>query len=265
MNEIIQAKLHDIEREHDVRVLYACESGSRAWGFASPDSDWDVRFIYVCQPDWYVTVTPRRDVIELPINDNLDINGWELRKALNLMRKSNPPLLEWLDSPIVYQQDDAFLNDLQPLKERYFSPKSCTYHYLNMARNNYREFMKGDTVKLKKYLYILRPVLACLWLESQKGPAPMCFETMVNSLLDDGALKEDIRRLVATKKATPELGHGPKIPSINQFLEEQMPRLMEAAKDFGPGNAAVKPADELLRATIHRVWQSKNTLNIAKP
>jgi len=124
MNELIQQKLTEIERDRGVRVLYACESGSRAWGFPSPDSDWDVRFIYVERPEWYVTVTPRRDFIEMPINDALDISGWELRKALNLMRKSNPPLLEWLDSSIVYQQDDAFVAAIRELVPLYFSPKS---------------------------------------------------------------------------------------------------------------------------------------------
>ncbi len=255
MNELIQQKLTEIERERGVRVLYACESGSRAWGFPSPDSDWDVRFIYIERPEWYVTVTPRRDVIEMPINDALDISGWELRKTLNLMRKSNPPLLEWLDSPIVYQQDDAFVAGIRELVPLYFSPKSCAYHYLHMARHNYREFMKEDVVKLKKYLYILRPVLGCLWLENRSGPVPMRFETLVDELLDEGQLKEDIRGLVALKKETPELGKGPKIPSINLFLEKQMAHMEAVASELDTGDRVVKPADNFLRETIRRVWK----------
>lgn len=255
MNELIQQKLTEIEREHNVRVLYACESGSRAWGFPSPDSDWDVRFIYVERPEWYVTVTPRREVIEMPINDAIDISGWELRKALNLMRKSNPPLLEWLDSSIVYQQDDAFVAAIRELVPLYFSPKSCAYHYLHIARHNYREFMREDIVKLKKYLYILRPVLGCLWLERRSDPVPMRFETLVEALLEEGQLKDDIRGLVALKKETPELGKGPKIPSINVFIEQQMERMESVAGELDTANCTTEPADKLLRATIQRVWK----------
>ena len=100
-------RLDAVEREEDVRVLYACESGSRAWGFASPDSDYDVRFIYVHRPDWYLSIVDRRDVIERPIVDEYDLSGWELRKTLRLFRKSNPPLIEWLGSPIVYRERTA--------------------------------------------------------------------------------------------------------------------------------------------------------------
>lgn len=260
MKNIIQEKLREIERERNVRVLFACESGSRAWGFPSPDSDWDVRFIYVEQPDWYVTVVPRRDVIEMPINDALDISGWELRKALNLMRKSNPPLLEWLDSNIVYQQDETFIAGIRELVPLYFSPKSCAYHYWHMARNNYREFMKGDEVKLKKYLYILRPVLGCIWLENRSDPVPMRFEIMVEKLLDDGPLKDNIRQLVALKKNTPELGKGPSIPSINTFIEKQMVHMESVVTELETASRSTQPADEFLRATIRRVWNLNNNL-----
>eukprot|EP01031_Cornospumella_fuschlensis_P048321 gene48321-59178_t len=107
MRERVLEELHRVERERNVTVLYACESGSRAWGFASSDSEYDVRFVYVEQPDWYLQVREPRDVIERPLDDELDVSGWELRKALRLLRNSNPTLLEWLDSPLVYRQDEA--------------------------------------------------------------------------------------------------------------------------------------------------------------
>lgn len=103
----VLVELEAIEQRHDVRVLFACESGSRGWGFASPDSDYDVRFLYVHKPEWYLRVEPQRDVIERPIDDVLDVSGWELRKALQLMRRSNPTLFEWLDSPVIYREDAA--------------------------------------------------------------------------------------------------------------------------------------------------------------
>ena len=101
MKSEIVAQIQGIESTHDVTVLYACESGSRGWGFASPDSDYDVRFIYVHRLPWYFQVSPGRDVIEVPISGDLDINGWELRKALGLIKKGNATLIEWLDSPVV--------------------------------------------------------------------------------------------------------------------------------------------------------------------
>jgi len=117
----ILGSLREIERAHNVTILYACESGSRAWGFASPDSDYDVRFVYVHRPAWYLTVDPGRDVIELPITDELDINGWELRKTLRLLRKSNGTLLEWLHSPIVYQRKEPWVEELKGFAYAHYS------------------------------------------------------------------------------------------------------------------------------------------------
>lgn len=256
MKKIITEKLESIERELGIKVLFACESGSRAWGFESDDSDWDVRFIYLHPPAWYLTISPGRDVIELPINSDLDISGWELRKALNLMRKSNPPLLEWLDSPIVYQQDDEFVEAFRQLIPVYFSPKSCTYHYLSMARNNYREHMKDDYVKLKKYLYILRPVLGCLWLESNRGPVPMKFETLVHTLIDESQLKQDILHLVERKKQESELGKGPKIPSINAFIDAQLERIESMAPELDDALQNIDPANTLFLQTLRRLFSN---------
>src|SRR5277367_4761827 len=146
-------ELRRIEQAYDVRVLYACESGSRAWGFASQDSDYDVRFLYVHSRDWYLSIEDRRDVIEEPISESLDISGWELRKALRLLRKSNPPLLEWLKSPVVYAEDGTFLAGFRQLAAEYYSPVRCFAHYLHMASGNARQYLKGETVCLKKYLY----------------------------------------------------------------------------------------------------------------
>src|SRR3954463_4929929 len=123
MIDIIENKLLEIQSSHNVKILYACESGSRAWGFASPDSDYDVRFIYVHNKDYYFSIDEQRDVIELPINDVLDISGWELRKALRLFRKSNGPLYEWLQSPILYQSDPSFIAGVDELMSTYFSAR----------------------------------------------------------------------------------------------------------------------------------------------
>ncbi len=167
MSNRIISQLNEIEQKHNVRILYACESGSRAWGFASTDSDWDIRFLYIHQPEWYLSIDleSKRDVIELPITDDLDFSGWDLRKRLKLIYKSNPPLIEWLHSPIVYRDEAGLANRLRMMLTQFYSPRSCFHHYLDMAKGNYREYLKGDTVWLKKYLYVLRPVLALQWME----------------------------------------------------------------------------------------------------
>ena len=140
MRDEILKRLEVIEQEDSVSILYACESGSRAWGFPSVDSDYDVRFIYKHDADWYLSidVEEKRDVIERPINDELDISGWDIRKALQLLRKSNPPLLEWLSSPILYRENPGVAEKLRTAMAEFYSPLSSFHHYLNMARNNHR-------------------------------------------------------------------------------------------------------------------------------
>jgi uncharacterized protein len=152
MREVIVRELRAIEEAHSVTVLFACESGSRAWGFASPDSDYDVRFVYVNRLPWYLTVHPQRDVIEVPISGELDISGWDLRKALGLLHKSNPTLLEWMQSPIQYLRHDATAG-LAALVPQVFSPIRSYHHYLSMAKKNFRGYLQGDVVRYKKYFY----------------------------------------------------------------------------------------------------------------
>jgi hypothetical protein len=224
----IQQRLAAIESEHGVRVLYACESGSRGWGFVSPDSDYDVRFIYVHPLPWYLQVSPQRDVIELPISDVLDINGWELRKALGLLKKGNATLVEWLDSPVVYRADGPFLDAIRAAARQTHRPERSFHHYVHMARRNYREYLRGDTVRLKKYLYALRPLLATLWIEQGRGVAPMRFQDLVDGIVTESALRSGIEQLLAIKRAAPESEYGLPLPIINAFINAELTRLESA-------------------------------------
>lgn len=219
--------LAQIEKDHDVKILYACESGSRAWGFASPDSDYDVRFLYLHSADWYLDIAleRKRDVIEYPICDDLDVSGWDLRKALGLMQKSNPPLLEWLSSPIVYWECVEASHELRKLSQMFFSPVACGYHYLSMAKRNYREYLQGTQVRLKKYLYVLRPILAVQWIEQGRGPVPTEFQILVDALVQDDFLKGQIEGLLARKKRSLESEYGDRIPVLNHFIENELERL----------------------------------------
>ncbi len=221
----IQIQLDAIERDEGVRIVYACESGSRAWGFASEDSDYDVRFLYVRPPQWYLSIQRGRDVVERPISEGLDIGGWDLPKALHLFRKSNPPLLEWLQSPIVYREWGQAVPRLRALLDDYYSPISCMHHYLHMASGNNREYLQSDEVWVKKYFYVLRPVLACIWIERGHGVVPTEFAKLVERVVDDSKVRTAIDDLMECKRAGHELDRGPRIPVISDYLNVQLDRL----------------------------------------
>lgn len=247
----IQAELDGIQADRAVRVLFAVESGSRAWGFAGRDSDYDVRFVYVHRRDWYLTVQSKRDVIERPISDVLDVSGWELRKALLLFRKSNPPLLEWLRSGIVYRREEAFFRSLRDLSERYFAPKPCMYHYLHMARRNYREYLRADRVRIKKYFYVLRPLLACRWIERADEMAPLEFETLLEPGVPEPGLRAIVRDLLEKKRAGQELDSGPRIPELNAFIENEIAHFDESLARTAPRELPpYAELDELFRKTL---------------
>lgn len=221
MKANIQKRLEQIEKEYNVKILYACESGSRAWGFSSVNSDWDIRFIYVHRLDWYLTTQDHRDVIEIMEGD-LDFSGWELRKALKLLAKGNPPLLEWVGSPIVYKEEPEFVLDLMELAIGSFDPKAAIYHYLGMAKRNYNQYIKDKSyVKLKKYLYVIRPLLSCMYVQEHGMMAPTQMNAAM-SLLEPYTAYPEVMALVEAKKNGEELDMGPANEVLNQFIEETM-------------------------------------------
>jgi predicted nucleotidyltransferase len=254
----ILSALTAIEAEHEVRILFACESGSRGWGFASPDSDFDVRFLYVHPLPWYLRVRPQRAVIERPISGDLDINGWELRKALGLLGKGNATLIEWLDSPIVYRADPVFLQRLRALAESVYQPERAFHHYVHMARGNYRDFLTREQVRLKKYFYVLRPLLATLWIEQERGPVPMRFETLAETLIDEPELRAAIEQLLVIKRSVGEAEVGAPLPILNAFIDHELTRL-EAV--MPPPTRPIDEAalDRLLLETVMRTASSADS------
>ena len=217
MKKLIQEKLCEIEQREECRILLAVESGSRAWGFASPDSDYDVRFIYVRPEKAYLRLDRTRDVIEVPINDELDINGWDIDKTLRLLHKSNPTVFEWFSSPIIYQSS-AFADQFRPIMQKYFSSKAGLWHYLHMAEGNYRDYLRGEMVRAKKYFYVLRPILACKWILEKGTPPPMLFTDLVKSELPDD-LSETVCQLLDLKMNSPEIKEIPRIDQLNRYLD----------------------------------------------
>jgi len=221
MKETILQKLFELEQTENIKILYACESGSRAWGFASPDSDFDVRFIYTRQLNYYLSIAEKTDVVGLPVNEVLDIGGWDLKKSLKLFLKSNAPLYEWLQSPIVYRQDDNFAKELSGLMPAYFSPRSAANHYFSMATNTLRDDLQGDKVKLKRYFYALRPALACLWIVERQSVPPMEFEPL-RILITDLGVQKLIDHLLDRKKDADEKAMIEPITTLNNWLAETL-------------------------------------------
>ena len=228
MRKKIKEQLRRIEDAENIKILLAVESGSRAWGFASPDSDYDVRFVYIRSLEDYLRLDVIRDVIELPIDDVLDINGWDLQKTLRLLYKSNPTLFEWFSSPIVYKKTE-FSDKFRDLMMHYFSSKKTLYHYVSMAEGNYREYLKGDLVKAKKYFYALRPVLACQWILDRGTPPPMLFSELLKTELPV-ELIDVVNQLLELKMNSPEIKLIKRITEINEYLDESIPRIKSAVR-----------------------------------
>ena len=220
MSEIIRDKLKEIEEKENIRIILAVESGSRAWGFASTDSDYDVRFIYVRPMEEYLKLGKRRDVIEYPINDELDINGWDIDKTLRLLHDSNPTLFEWFNSPIVYLETEE-TDEIRRLFDNHFSVKKSLYHYLSMSTKNYREFVKDhEMVKAKKYFYVLRPLLAAKYILRTGKIPPIEFGELRREELPE-ELNESVDYLLNIKVNNPEIKKIRPMIKINEFLEKE--------------------------------------------
>lgn len=223
MNILIPEKLKEIEENYGVEILWAAEAGSRSWGFASPDSDFDVRFIYKRPFKEYLRLDHCRDVIELPINDIWDVNGWDLDKTLKLLSKSNPALYEWLNAPIIYKET-GFRQRMEPLLSMCFSEKRMLHHYFNTARNDIKNHLQKETVKPKKYFYALRPVMACEWIMKYHSAPPVPFGDLVKTVLPD-EMKPNIKRLLDLKTQAAEDTEIKQIQSINGYLSGEMEKI----------------------------------------
>ncbi len=249
MKEKILEELKKIEEEEKVRIIYACESGSRAWGFPSKDSDYDVRFIYVHDHDRYLSVYDRKDVIERPVCDLLDINGWDIRKALRLLQKSNAALMEWFQSPVIYLDITEISGKIKELIPVAFSQKSTFHHYSSIVKGTFRDSLQGESVKIKKYFYALRPALACRWIEERKTVPPMEFNTLL-TILPEGVLKNEIQTLLNEKIYGEETNLKSRIPVIHEYLEKEISHFAEYVTELLPSRAEERIFDETFREIL---------------
>lgn len=250
MEDIIKEQLDRIEQEHGVKILYACESGSRAWGFPGTDSDYDVRFIYAAPLPNYLSIRDRRDVIELPASEVLDIVGWDIRKALQLFLKSNPPLYEWLQSPICYKADPAFLRDMEHLMPIYYSNRPGSHHYLNFALTTFENDLSGNEVKLKRYFYALRSALACLWIIENEILPPMEFR-LLRTQVGDVAWQNAVDNLLEIKQNASEKTIVPAVPLLNAWLKETIAFCKEKAAQIPSSQESIEPLDQLFQKYIN--------------
>ena len=215
----IEQELGTIEHEHDVRILLAIESGSRAWGFPSADSDYDVRFIYAHRMESYLAIEHTRDVIERPIDSALDINGWDLRKALRLMVYSNAILFEWFTSPIRYREVETESAKIRLLAEESCFLPAYIYHYDRMARRFFDEIAaSSDVVLFKTYCYALRPSLALHWIRRYEQPPPMNLAALLSRDMVAGEVREAIRELIKRKTMETEGATCRRIPELDNFI-----------------------------------------------
>lgn len=220
VEELIALKLKEIEEKENVKILHAIESGSRAWGFASPDSDYDVRFIYVRPVEHYLKLEDTKDFIDWELDETLDINGWDLSKALQHFHKSNATLYEWSNSPIVYLTTPEW-KEIQSVAADYFSCKASMYHYYGTANKNYHTYLLEDMVKYKKYFYVLRPILACKWIEKKKCPPPVLFSDLVEEVLE-AEMKPVVENLLEAKVKMVEAEKGKRIDELNEYISQNL-------------------------------------------
>lgn len=228
-NEILN-KLAEIERVEHVRVLYAVESGSRAWGVESPDSDYDVRFIYVRPKTDYLCVREKRDVIEWQLDEVLDINGWDLKKTLAQFHRGNATLFEWANSPVIYKNTGLW-EKIYDACQPYFSEKAALYHYYGTAKSTFRQYLQEERVKYKKYIYALRPLLACRFIENCHCVPPVRFDELMRQELPE-ELAAEIKKMLQVKAQSDEGDLHPHLPVIRKYIEEEIARYEQLSKEM---------------------------------
>lgn len=250
MKKKILKYLNEIEQDRNVKILLACETGSRAWGFPSPDSDFDIRIIYVHEKDWYLSLFDKKDSIEMMLDNNdIDITGWDLRKSLVLLRKSNASILERLQSPILYKHDSEFLNGIWSLAKNFYSRIATIHHYLSMAKN-FRSDLNSDAYKLKKFFYALRSATACKWILENDMPPPMIFIEMVEKLDISKDLVKRIKELIELKSTISEsyLHHGEE--DLLTFMDDCISRAEDERTSLPSSKGSAEEMDTFFIKTI---------------
>jgi predicted nucleotidyltransferase len=243
----IDAMLDSIAAQQRVFLPLAIESGSRAWGFASPDSDYDCRFVFVRRAIDHITPWTARDVIELPLEDELDANGWDLRKALQLLLKGNAVIVEWLRSPVIYRGQAWFRDAFLEFGRHAASREAICRHYLHLGERQRRVYFgDGSSIPQKKIFYALRPAAALRWLRMHPAEAipPMHFPTLMEECDPPAELREEVTDLMRRKAVSRELGAAPLSPAVAGFVDSEF----DLARDVFE-NVRIVTSDEMVLKT----------------
>lgn len=244
----IKSKLLEIEKCNGIKILFANESGSRAWGFPSPDSDYDVRFIYSKTENAYLSIDEQNDSLSFPINDELDIYGWDIRKTLKLISKSNTTPFEWLQSPIVYQEQIGFKNELWTICHHYFSQRANIFHYLGIAKSAISTIENTNEIKIKKLFYILRPLLSAKWCLEKNDIAPMNIQPLLE--VAHAEVQNCIQELILQKENANE-GFVIPIPSmLINFINQTFEDIMCKAQSLKKNKFELEELNQFFRKTI---------------
>lgn len=246
----ILAQLAQIEQDYRITILYACESGSRAWGFASQDSDFDVRFIFTRPLMEYLRLRPAKDAFDLHAPGELDLGGWDIRKACELMRKSNAPLLEWLDSPIIYRADEVVSHELIQLRTVYFDARKAAYHYLSLAANVFSSYLDDERPKRKKYLYVLRPLAGIRFIQLHMAQPPTQLARVLEQIDWSGDDLSAVNQLIAQKKAGDELDRGPRDQTLDRLIRRGLSEAESAAQQMPVNDISTDQLDQLIHKAI---------------
>jgi predicted nucleotidyltransferase len=222
--ESIDERLDGVESAHGVRIPWAIESGSRAWGFPSPDSDYDCRFVYVRSEDAYLTPWLPRDVIETPLDAVYDVNGWDVRKAVELLVRGNAVVIEWLRSPHVYRGDSAFRTALLQLADEVVDRQAVGRHYTHVCRGQWQRYGSEHEMPLKRLFYALRPAACIRWLETHPGSAtpPMELRTLLDESGAGANVVRTVDELVELKSRTREMGVGPAPGPLKAYVADAL-------------------------------------------
>ena len=249
MKQTILAELESIEAEYGVRVLLAVESGSRAWGMASADSDYDVRFVYVRSVDDYLRLEETSDVIEWCLDEKLDINGWDLAKFLRLLRSSNPSAFEWLASGIVYYESPDFAA-VREIARECFSPVANAFHFLGIAKERERVSVGGEMITIKSYLYAVRAILAARYVLDNGTPSPVMIDELMSAELEP-EYEAVVNRLVAVKHTGDEKIEVARMPGLDDWIEREGAKLAERARAMeAPHKIEWSRLDEIFRDLV---------------
>lgn len=219
MRILVVSRLREVEERENVRILLASESGSRAWGFPSTDSDYDVRFVYIRRKRDYLAISESRDTLDYPINESLDLNGWDVRKVLRHIGKSNPVMFEWLSSPVKYVSDGVFIDDAVAVSTRYYSRRASLHHYMGICKNSYEAIVDGKAVKYKKIFYVVRPLLASLWIVRKDSIPPMDLAALMEGVKPEKEIIDTLDLLRAEKETSDESGTVSLSPSLLGWID----------------------------------------------